>query len=157
MSDHQEIRSLLALQVAGGLNPEEQATVEEHLRDCGFCRTEFAKLQAIASDLKVLPQPRPSLGLARRTRARIVAETAAREERRQHHRLLTMVIGFAWIFTILTFAFGRFLAADVAAGLRISPDTCMTAFIWYMVFSGTASIAFAGLVATRHRNERRLI
>jgi anti-sigma factor RsiW len=157
MSDHQEIRSLLALHVAGGLSREEQTAVRQHLGECRSCREELADLSAIADSLKSMPPPQLSFGLAQRTRARIVAEIAAREERRQQQRYLTVMIGFAWLVTVLTFVIGRFVVADVAAWLRISRDTCMTAFISYMIFSATASIAFAGVVATRHRNERRLI
>jgi hypothetical protein len=157
MTDHNQICGLLALQAANALSPEEQARVHQHVRVCVLCRDELANLESIASGLKLIPAPQPSWGLAQRTRTRIMAEMAAREERQQQQRYLTVVIGFAWLVTVLTFVIGRFLVADVAAWLRISPDTCMTAFIWYMIFSATASIAFAGLVATRHRNERRLI
>jgi hypothetical protein len=156
MSDHDRFRALLALHVASGLSQKENE-LDEHLGQCALCRAELAGLRAIAADFKSIPLPQPSLGLAQRTRARIAAELAAREERRQHHKLLALVIGFAWMVTVLSWIVGRFLVADVAAWLRISPETCMTVFISYTIFAITASLAMIGLMATRHRHERRLI
>jgi predicted anti-sigma-YlaC factor YlaD len=157
MNDHNQIRNLLPLQMAGGISREEQARLDDHLRECSDCRRELASLRALAADLKSIPEPQPSFGLAQRTRARIKAEIAARAERQQQQRYLAVMIGFAWLVTALTLVVGRYLVVDVAAWLGISPHICTSAFIAYMIFSATASIAFAGLVATRHRNERRLI
>ena len=157
MTDHNQIRSLLPLQVAGGISREEQTRINDHLRECSDCRRELASLRSLAADLKSIPEPQPSFGLAQRTRARIVAEMAAKAERRQQQRFLASIVGFAWIVTALTFVIGRLLVGDVAAWLGISASTCMTVFISYTILAGTASVAFSGLVARRHRDERRLI
>jgi predicted anti-sigma-YlaC factor YlaD len=157
MTDHNQIRSLLPLQVAGGINREEQTWIDDHLRECSDCRSELASLRSLAADLKSIPEPQPSFGLAQRTRARIAAEMAAKAERRQQQRFLASIIGFAWIVTVLTFVIGRFLITDVALWVGISPETCMRVFISYTIFAGTASVAFSGLLARRHRDERRLI
>jgi anti-sigma factor RsiW len=157
MNEHIRVRGLLALYLTNSLSREEGAVVDQHLAECSDCRAELATLRMIAGDLKSMPPPQPSFGLARRTRARIAAEMAAKAERRQHQRMLAGVIGFAWIFTGLTFAAGRFLVLELAAWLRISPQVCMTVFIAYANFAGTASVAVAGMLATRHRNERRLV
>jgi anti-sigma factor RsiW len=148
---------LLALYLTNSLSREDEAGVKQHLSACNDCRAELAILRMIAGDLKSTPPPQPSFGLAQRTRARIAAEMAARAERRQHQRTLVWVIGFAWIFTGLTFAAVRFLVPEVAAWLRISPEACMTVFIAYAIFAGIASLAFAGILATRQRHERRLV
>jgi anti-sigma factor RsiW len=157
MNEHIRVRGLLALYLTNSLSREEEAGVDQHLLACSNCRAELGTLRVIAGDLKSTPPPQPSFGLAQRTRARIAAEMAARAERRQHQRTLVWVIGFAWIFTGLTVAAGRFLAPEVAAWLRISPEACMTVFIAYAIFAGTASVAFAGMLATRQRNERRFV
>jgi predicted anti-sigma-YlaC factor YlaD len=157
MTDHIEIRDLLALQAANALNPEEQQRVQEHLQECAFCRDELASLESLAAGLKRIPETQPTLGLAQRTRTRIRAEMTAKAERKQYHRYLAVMIGFAWIVTVLTFLGGKYLAIELAARLNISPDTCVNVFVTYMVVSGMASVAFAGIVATRHRNKRRLI
>jgi len=157
MNEHIRIHGLLALYQTNSLSREEEAGIAQHLLACSDCRAELASLRMIAGDLKLVPPPQPSLGLAQRTRARIAAEMVAKAERRQHRRTLAWVIGFAWIFTGLTFAVGRFLVLELAAWLRISPETCMTVFIAYSIFAGTASVAFTGMLATRHRNERRLV
>jgi anti-sigma factor RsiW len=157
MNEHIRVRGLLALYLTNSLSREEEAGVAQHLLACSDCRAELGALRMIAGDLKSMPSPQSSFGLAQRTRVRIAAEMAAKADRRQHRRTLAWVIGFAWIFTALTFAVGRFLVLELAAWLRISPDTCMTVFIAYAIFAGTASVAFAGMLATRHRNERRLV
>jgi predicted anti-sigma-YlaC factor YlaD len=157
MNEHFRIRELLALYQTDSLSKEEEVDIAQHLLACSDCRAEHASLVMIAGDLKLIARPQPSLGLAQRTRFRIAAEMAAKAERRQHQRLLAWVIGFAWIFTGLTFAVGRFLVLQLAARLRISPETCMTVFIAYSILAGTASVAFTGMMATRHRNERRLV
>jgi predicted anti-sigma-YlaC factor YlaD len=157
MNDHNQIRNLLPLQVAGGNSREEQMRVDDHLRQCSDCRSELASLRALAADLKSIPAPQPMFGLAQRTRARIMAEMAAKAERRQNQRNLALLIAFAWIVTALTFMAGKYLAQDIAAWLKMSPSAWVNAFIWYTIFSAIASIAFAGLVARRHRNDRRLV
>jgi anti-sigma factor RsiW len=157
MNEHIRIRGLLALYLTKSLSREEEAGVDQHLPACSDCRAELVTLRMITGDLKSMPAPRPSFGLAQRTRARIACEMAAKAERRQNQRMLAWVIGFAWIFTGLTFMAGRFLVPEVAAWFRISPETCMIAYIAYAVFAGTTSVAFAGMLATRQRNERRLV
>jgi anti-sigma factor RsiW len=145
------------LYLTKSLSREEEAGVDQHLPACSDCRAELVTLRMITGDLKSMPAPRPSFGLAQRTRARIACEMAAKAERRQNQRMLAWVIGFAWIFTGLTFMAGRFLVPEVAAWFRISPETCMIAYIAYAVFAGTTSVAFAGMLATRQRYERRLV
>jgi anti-sigma factor RsiW len=157
MDEHIRFRGLLALYLTNSLSKEEEAGIAKHLPACSDCRAELVTLRMIAGDLKSMPPPQPSFRLAQRTRARIASEMAAKAERRQHQRMLAWVIGFAWIFTGLTVAAGRFLAPEVAAWLRISPEACMTVFIAYAIFAGTASVAFAGMLATRQRNERRFV
>jgi anti-sigma factor RsiW len=157
MNEHIRVRGLLALYLTNSLSGEEEAGVDQHLPACSDCRAELATLRMIAGDLKSITPPQPSFGLAQRTRARIAGEMAAKAERRQNQRMLAWVIGFAWIFTGLTVAAGRFLVLEVAAWLSISPKACMTVFIAYAIFAGTASLAFAGMLATRQRNERRLV
>jgi anti-sigma factor RsiW len=157
MNEHIRVRGLLALYLTKSLSREEEAGVDQHLPACSDCRAELVTLRMITGDLKSMPAPRPSFGLAQRTRARIACEMAAKAERRQNQRMLAWVIGFAWIFTGLTFMAGRFLVPEVAAWFRISPETCMIAYIAYAVFAGTTSVAFAGMLATRQRYERRLV
>jgi anti-sigma factor RsiW len=157
MNEHIRVRGLLALYLTNSLSREEQAGVDRHLLACSDCRAELGTLRMIAGDLKSTPPPQPSFGLAQRTRARIAAEMTARAERRQHQRMLAFMIGFAWIVTALTFMVGKYLAIELAAWLNVSRAACVNAFVTYMVVSGIASVGFAGLLATRHRNDRRLI
>ncbi len=157
MNEHIRVRGLLALYLTNGLSREEEAGVDQHLPACSDCRAELVTLRLIAADLKSMPPPQPSFGLAQRTRARIAADMEPKAERRQHRRMLAWVIVFAWIFTALTLAAGRFVMLELAAWLRISPEACMTVFIAYAILAGTTSLAFAGVLAARQRNERRLV
>lgn len=157
MNEHIRVRGLLALYLTKALSREEEAGVDQHLPACSDCRDELVTLRMITGDLKSMPAPQPSFGLAQRTRARIAGEMAAKAKRRENQRILAGVIAFAWILTGLTVAAGRFLVLEVAAWLSISPRACMTVFIAYAILGGIASLAFTGMLATRHRNERRLV
>ena len=59
MSDHDEIRALLALAAAGALEPDEEDRVAVHIRSCSACASEAASMQSIAGHLRRLPTPQP--------------------------------------------------------------------------------------------------
>ncbi len=155
MNDHKEIRSLLALAASGDLQPDEQKRVDGHLRECADCRREFAVLRALAENLRILPEPHPSLGLAARTRARVIAEVAARAERRRQHVLLALLICFGWILTLLTLFLGGRLVAVLAQMMGFSPAQFVAGFIGYTVLTVLASAAFAALIGPRLQATRR--
>jgi len=149
MSEHNEIRSLLALAAAGALEPDEQARLNAHLRGCKECAERLASFSNIATALGKLPSAPPSFGLAARTLARVTAERAERVERRHHQLLLALLICFGWILTLATFFLGRHFASAMAQIVGVSPTWFVDGFISYAFLSALASAAFAGLIGPR--------
>ena len=58
--------------------PHQLTAAEHHARDCGICRHSLEAARALDSELRRLPEPAPSVGLA----AIIMASTARLEEQR---------------------------------------------------------------------------
>jgi anti-sigma factor RsiW len=156
MNQHDEIRTLLTLAAARSLDGAEQARVEAHIRECADCAAELASMQRIAAVLRSLPAPQPSLGLAARTRLRVAAEMAARTKRRQYHLLITLLICFGWIITLLTLLAGRYFADDLAYFFNLSFAQFAIGFIGYTLLASVASAAFAGLIGPRLQAARRM-
>ncbi|HKT50927.1 MAG TPA: zf-HC2 domain-containing protein [Candidatus Angelobacter sp.] len=156
MNPHNEIRALLTLAAARALDGAEQARVEAHIRDCADCAAELASMQRIAAALGGLPAPQPSLGLAARTRLRVAAEMAARAKRRQYHILITLLVCFGWIITLLTLLAGRYFAEDLAYLFNLSFAQFAVAFIGYTLLASVASAVFAGLIGPRVQAARRM-
>jgi anti-sigma factor RsiW len=155
MDEHTEIRDLLALAAAGALEPGEQQRVEAHLRDCAACARDLAGLRALAAELRIVPAPQPSLGLAARTRARVAAEFTARAERRRYHLLLGLLISFGWLLTLLTVLVFRYFGEDLARFFRLSFSELEIGLIAYTLLAALATAAFAGLAGPRHQAQRR--
>ena len=156
MNRHDQIRDLLALAAAQVLDGAEQARVEAHVRECAECAAELASMRGIAGALGNLPAPQPSLGLAARTRLRVAAEMAARTKRRQYHLLITLLICFGWIITLLTLLAGRYFADDLAYFFNLSFAQFAIGFIGYTLLASVASAAFAGLIGPRVQAARRM-
>lgn len=157
MNPHDEIRALLALASAHALDGAEQAKVEAHVRECAGCAAELASMRGIAAALGSLPAVQPSLGLAARTRLRVAAEVAANARRRHYHLLITLLICFAWIITLLTLLAGRYFADDLAYLFHLSFAQFAIGFIGYTLFASLASAAFAGLIGPRVQAARRML
>lgn len=156
MNSHDEIRALLALASARALDATEQAKMEAHVRECAGCAAELASMRAIAAALGGLPAPQPSLGLAARTRLRVAAEMAASARRRHYHLLITLLICFGWIITMLTLLAGRYFADDLAYFFHLSYAQFVIGFIGYTLFASLATAAFAGLIGPRLQAARRM-
>jgi anti-sigma factor RsiW len=156
MNRHDEVRALLALAAAGDLEPDDQRRVNDHLRECAACSQELSALRALATGLRILLSPNMSLGLAARTRIRVAAELAARKERRRHHVLVGLLIGFGWALTLLTFAAARWFGDDLARLFRVSVMQFEVGFIGYTLLVAIATAAFAALAGPRHQAQRRL-
>ena len=156
MNRHDDVRGLLALAAAGELEAEEQRRVNDHLLECAACAQEMASLRELAAGLRILPAPSVSLGLAARTRARVAAELAAREERRRHHLLLGLLIVFGWGLTFAALGAAHWFGDDMARLLRVSATQFELGFIGYGLLAAIASAAFAALAGPREQAQRRL-
>src|SRR5271170_574545 len=97
MSEHDKIRELLALAAAGALTSAEEKQVAEHVRSCIACSNELEAWRPIASELRRLPTPQPSSWLVQAT----LTEQA---EHDWNHRLMIVVVAFAWLLTIASWA-----------------------------------------------------
>lgn len=157
MSEHNEIRALLALAAAGALDAEEQRRMDEHLRGCDDCRRELAGWREIAAGLTSLPMPDVPATLSWQTRTRVASEHAARIARRRHRLLLALLICFAWLLTLVTLALASYFGDELAAMFRLSFTQFEIGFLAYTLFGGVTTFAFTALVGKRRQHERRLI
>lgn len=133
MSEHDSIRELLALAVAGALEPKEQERVERHARECAACAAELDDWQLLASGLKRLPTPQPPAALIERTRAQAELQIVAEAENRWNRRVIAFVILFAWTLTLASWPVVRLLSGNLLG--------------WFDPAFGRAWIGFAGLTA----------
>jgi anti-sigma factor RsiW len=100
MSEHEQVRELMALAAAGGLDAEERACVERHVRGCAECQREFEMWCAYAQGLRELPEVAVPLGLAERTLARMREQNAAAEDRRWNAVVLGGLAAFGWASSV---------------------------------------------------------
>jgi hypothetical protein len=82
MTDHDQVRPLLALSAAGLLDAGEERRVRDHARECADCAGELAALGDLAAALAILPAPAPPPDLLARTQMRIAADRDRREAQR---------------------------------------------------------------------------
>jgi anti-sigma factor RsiW len=96
MTDHDQIRPLLALSAAGLLDPSGERRLREHTASCDACRAELDAYAALAAGLRELPSAPPPAGLLARTQARLALEA----DRREGARLATLAAVFGAILLI---------------------------------------------------------
>ena len=143
MSDHEQVRQLLALSAAGLLDGVEERLVREHALRCTACAAELEQFAALSAGLSALPVPQPSADLVRRTAALLAAEA----DRREGSIFAGAAAIFACACVLLTAQILRMLAGDSAV---------LVWLVWVGISSvlGTAS---AMLLAPRRRFERRIV
>jgi anti-sigma factor RsiW len=156
MSDHQQIRELLALAAAGALDEAGRHRVERHCSECTECAAALAEWHTLAQALRRLPTPQPSPVAVMRARAAAVGALEAARHRRESAVTFIFLGLFAWSFTlagglvsVLLFSgpaeMGRLLAGHIPLWLAI-----FTALAW------TAASAAAVVLGARHREQGRL-
>ncbi len=157
MNEHDKIRELLALAAADALTSAEAEQVAEHVRSCIACSNELEAWRPIASGLRRLPTPQPSSWLVQATLERAEAKLTEQAEHDWNHRLMIIVVAFAWLLTIASWAVfhvvsGRF---ERLLGPQFSHTwigfAAFTALEWLAV--GVAAV----MLAIRRRGERRLV
>jgi anti-sigma factor RsiW len=154
MNEHDEIHELLTLAAAGALDEGEERRVQEHLRECSDCRTEFAAWQRITGALEVLPTPQAPEGLVERTRRQMERRATAKAEHRWNRNALVWLTVFAWLSTLLTWPFSVFMGDRVGAMLDLSSRGVTQLLIGYVVVSWMMSIVTAGLLGQRFRRNQ---
>ena len=96
MTEHESIRELLPLAVAGALEADEQRRLDAHVRECPECARDLEVWSAYAQAMRRLPQPAVPPQLTERTRARIWRERAAAADRMWNDFTLVALALFAW-------------------------------------------------------------
>jgi len=156
MSEHERIRELLALAAAGALTSAEEKQVAEHVRSCIACSNELEAWLQTASELRRLPTPQPSSWLVQATLARAEAKLTEQAEHDWNHRVLILVVAFAWLTTIASWPIFHFLSGRF--GSLLGPQFTGT-WINFAAFTAlgwlTGGVA-AVMLAIRQRGERRL-
>jgi len=156
MSEHERIRELLALAAAGALTSAEEKQVAEHVRSCIACSNELEAWRQTASELRRLPTPQPSSWLVQATLARAEAKLTEQAEHDWNHRVLILVVAFAWLTTIASWPIFHFLSGRF--GSLLGPQFTGT-WINFAAFTAlgwlTGGVA-AVMLAIRQRGERRL-
>ena len=150
MDEHAVVRDRLTLAAAGALDAAGQRQVEEHLRHCAACRAEFETWSHLGGALEALPTPQAPPGLLDRTLLQLEARAAVRTERRQSRALLVWVNVLAWVATLFTWPFFRWLGGVV----DLPSQSVTEVWIGYIVISWMMSVIIAGLLAQRRRAER---
>jgi anti-sigma factor RsiW len=148
MKTHQSMQASLPLAAAGELSREEQFLVEEHLKRCPDCTSEFARLQQVITELRFLPDPRLPGHLLERTLRRVEQQTANSKERRAENILLTGVVAMGWLSNVAVWLFsGYTLGNDYTSWwLRLAAS---------MVLSWSTAGVAAVLLSCQRRIERR--
>ena len=154
MSGH--VADLLALAVAGALDPGEQERVDAHLRECPDCAGQAKQWQALGEGLRDLPTPAPSPGLLARTRAAIERRQAEREERTWNRAALGFVIVFGWTLTGVAWLLLELLVGEVALRFDRPLGPTIAWFAAYLVAGWLAAAAATVLLGRRTHEEGRL-
>jgi anti-sigma factor RsiW len=155
MNEHDEIRDLLTLAAAGGLDPAAERRVEAHLNQCAACRSEFESWQQLTGALKRLPTPQAPMGLVERTRRNLQAQAAARAEHRRKWSVLSVLIVLAWMFSFLSWVVFQMLGGKLAQAFDISSAAVTMAWIGYTMISWLMTSLVAAALGKRHQQEGR--
>src|ERR1700751_1893383 len=156
MSEHYKIRELLALAAADALTSAEEKQVAEHVRSCIACSNELEAWRPIASELRRLPTPQPSSWLGQATLARAEAKFTEQAEHDWNHRLMIVVVAFAWLLTFACWAVFHVVSGRL--GRLLGPEFSQTwiSFAAFTALEWLAGGVAAVMLAIRQRGERRL-
>jgi len=158
MSNHADIRELLTLAAAGGLDAAEQRRLEDHLRRCPDCRAELEDWQRLTGALRAMPTPQTPPGLVERTRRQMEARTASRGHQLARSALVWLTL-FSWLSAFLTWPLFRFFGDRLARLLDVSWTDAGLTRVWlgYMVVAWMASAIVAALLGKARQQEGRTV
>ncbi len=155
MSEHDKIRELLALAAADALTSAEEKQVAEHVRSCIACSNELEAWRPIASELRRLPTPQPSSWLVQATLARAEAKFTEQAEQDWNHRLMIIVVAFAWLLTIASWPVFHVVSRRFGSLPQFSHP--WISFAAFTALEWLAGAVAAVMLAIRQRGERRLV
>jgi len=156
MSEHDKVRELLALAVAGALTAAEEKQVAEHVRSCVSCSNELDAWRPIATELRRLPTPQPSPWLFQATLARTEAKLADEAEHIWNRRLIIFVVTLAWLLTIASAWVFYFVSPYFGSLLGPQFGRTWIVFAAFTAMGWLAGVVAAVTLAVRQRDERRL-
>ena len=156
MTGHQEIRALLSLAVADALDPHEEQLVAEHLRGCSACAAELEEFQLLAGGLRRLPTPQPRGVVVERARAMAQIRLAERAEHRWNRAVMSGLILFAWVLTLMSWPVVKFVSGGFLSVLdpRFSHTWMVFGVFTTLVWLGGGAAAV--LLSMQQRRERSL-
>jgi len=156
MTGHQEIRALLSLAVADALEPHEEQLVAEHLRGCSACAAELEEFQLLAGGLRRLPTPQPRGVVVERARAMAQIRLAERAEHRWNRAVMSGLILFAWVLTLMSWPVVKFVSGGFLSVLdpRFSHTWMVFGVFTTLVWLGGGAAAV--LLSMQQRRERSL-
>jgi predicted anti-sigma-YlaC factor YlaD len=157
MNEHLIVHDLLDLAAADALDPAQVKRVEEHLKNCEICRTEFRRWNRIAGSLKQLPTPQASPKLVLRTRRLLEAHSAARREYAWNRLMIGFLLLFSWAALLLNWPVVRLLGNRLNHWLGISASLVTNAWIAYLVTTWLVTAVVAGMLGKRSRQEGKTI
>jgi len=156
MSEHETVRELLSLAIAGALDASDEQRVQQHLRGCGTCAAEFELLQGVANALRRLPTPQASASLVERTRARVEWQLAAEAENRWNRRVLVFLILFAWTLVLASWPVVRLLSSGLLGWFEPGFGRTWLSLAGYTALLWLTGGVAAATLAFRRRWERRI-
>ena len=156
MSEHDNLRRLLALAAADALTSAEQKLVAQHVRSCSACSNELGAWQPIANELRRLPTPQPSSWLVRATLARAEAKLTEQAEHDWNRRVMIFVLSFAWLLTIASWPALHFLSKHFGNLFGQQFTRTWISFAAFTALGWLAEGVAAVMLAIRVRGERRL-
>jgi hypothetical protein len=154
--EHDKIRELLALAAADALTSAEEKVVAEHVRSCIACANELEAWQPIASELRRLPTPQPSLWLVQATLARAEAKLIEQAEHDANRRLMILIVAFSWLLTLASWPVFRVMSARFLSLLEPQFSHSWISFAAFVALGWIAGGVAAGMLTARQRGERRL-
>ena len=157
MSEQDKIRELLALAAAEALTSAEEKQVVEHVRSCIACSNELGAWRPIASELRRLPTPQPSSWLVQATLARAEAKFTEQAEHDWNHRLIIIVVAFAWLLMIASWAVFHVVGGRFGSLLGPQFSHTWINFAAFTALEWLAGGVAAVMLAIRQRGERRLV
>jgi len=158
MSEHQQIRALLALAAAGALDAAESRRVESHVAGCAACAAELEDLRVLSGALRALPTPQPAPNVVARTRALAEAELASRAEQRSEQLNLVFLLLFAWTLALAGWMVFRLFGGGLMDWLQMFGGRT---WVWLAVYAGlgwlASSMIAVILIGQQQRSARRMV
>jgi anti-sigma factor RsiW len=153
MSPH--VRELLPLSAAGALDPEEQARVLAHLRECEACARELATWGRLVSHLGQLAAPRASAGLRARTRQAADLRLAERAEQAWNRAAFGFLVAFAWTLAVVSWVVMDLVGGNLALRLGRPMGPTVAWYAAYVMAGWLAAGASALFVGRSAQEEGR--